>query len=67
MDPALIFEIIELALGVAKTSATGTPAAGGVDALLALEQIVQKSLAAYKAESGQPLDLSKLTPEDPIL
>jgi hypothetical protein len=67
MNPAIIFEIIELALGVAKTSAVGTGAQGGVDNLLALEKIVQKSLAAYQAESGQPLDLSKLTPEDPIL
>jgi len=65
--PNLIFEIIELALGVAKNAALGTPAEAGVSSAAALEQIVAKAIAAYNAEAGKPMDLSKLTPEDPIV
>lgn len=65
MNP-LVFEIIELALGVAKNAAAGTPAEGTLTNVQAFEQIVAKAALAYKQESGQPMDLSKLTQEDLI-
>ena len=66
MNPIMIFDILELALGIAKNVAAGTKAEGDFATIIALEQIVAKAMAAYQAEAGQPLDLTKLTPEDPI-
>lgn len=66
MDVKDALAIIELALSLAKTITEGTPASGDVAIAQALEQLGVKVAAAYQAEVGQPMDLSKLTYEAPI-
>ena len=60
---SLILLILETAL-----NALGKiPVIGGDAALAAaLIQIVQAGMAAYQAEAGQPLDLSKIPQEQPV-
>ena len=55
MNPAIAFEIVELALSLVK----------GPDANKAgvLVEIVRKAVQAYRDQTGAPLDLSLIKPE----
>lgn len=66
MNISAILEIISLALGVAQNAASGTKAAGDIATITALEQMAAKIAKVYQEESGQPLDLDKLTNEELI-
>ena len=63
MNAAIIFEIVELAVSVARTQATGKLQQ---DATLAgiLLQIVHRAAQAYQEHTGEPLDLSLIKAED---
>jgi len=60
--PAIVFEIAELALGLAKIQTTGNVQQYAVLADT-LAQIVVKAALAYKEYTGQPLDPSLIKPE----
>ncbi len=62
MNPTTLFELLQLVVGLIG-SVFGGPK---VDQASYFVLIAQKAAAAYEAEVGQPLDLSKLTHEDPI-
>ena len=66
MNPAMIFQILELALGLAKKVTANTGASGDITTVASLEQIIATAVTAYEAEKGMPIDLSKLTYEPPI-
>ena len=63
MNPHLAFEIVELAVSLAKTQASGTLQQ---DATLAgvLLQIVKKAVQAYQDQTGEPLDPTLIKAED---
>jgi hypothetical protein len=62
-----VLNIIQIASGVAAGLGGINPAVGaGGEVALALEQIVQQSLNAYQATTGQPMDLTQLQPITPI-
>lgn len=67
MNVAEILTLIQLLTTVAQTAATGTKAEGAVETAEALETVFLSVAKMYQQESGQPIDLSKLTPEDPIV
>ena len=62
MNPNLAVDILELALGVVKQQAAGKvqQEAALADALL---RIIQKSVQAYQAQTGLPLDPAQIKPE----
>jgi hypothetical protein len=57
-----IFTIIELFLGLLNSVKSGPK----VDQLTKLEQIAKAVFDEYQAQSGKPLDMSKLTPAKEI-
>lgn len=60
---ALILSIIQAAL----SGLTLVPGVGSIAGLSGiLLKILQSGLAAYEAEAGQPLDLSKIPIEQPV-
>ena len=65
MNPNLAFEIVELALSLAKTQASGKleqdVALAGV-----LLQIIEKAVHAYQDHTGAPLDPTLIKGEDVI-
>jgi len=65
MNPSIVFDIIELAVSLAKGQ---LPGAAQQDATVAdtLLQIVQKGAQAYSQETGAPLDVTLIKSEDPI-
>jgi hypothetical protein len=65
MNPNVGFQIIELALSLAKTQATGKVQQ---EAELAdvLVQIVGKAMQAYRDHTGEPLDPSLIKAEQPV-
>ena len=65
MTIAVIIEIIELALRIAKNMTTGT-SQRDVTVAYSLEQIVAKALQAYQDHTGQPLDPALILPEKPL-
>lgn len=65
MNPILIMQILELALGVLKNTTTGNTQDIVAD-ITALEQIAAAVAKQYQDSTGKPLDLSLLTYEEPI-
>ena len=65
MNPNVAFEIIELALSLAKSQADGKIQQ---DANLAniLVQIIGKAVQAYQDHTGEPLDPSLIKAEAPV-
>jgi hypothetical protein len=65
MNPDLAFEIVELALFLAKSQATGKVQqdATAADTLL---KIIQGAAQAYQAHTGEALDPSRIQAEEPI-
>jgi hypothetical protein len=65
MNTDLAFEIVDLALGIAKQQTGGKlqQDAALADSLL---QIIQKAVQAYEAHTGQPLDPNLIPPEAPL-
>jgi hypothetical protein len=65
VNPHLAFDIVELALSLARDQATGSVKdhAATQDTLL---EIVRKIAEAWKQHSGEPLDPSLIRPEDPL-
>ena len=63
MNPNVAFEIVELALSLARTHASGKLQQ---DAALAgvLLQIIGKAVQAYQEHTGEPLDPSLIKAED---
>ena len=63
MNPKVAFEIVELALSLAKANASGTLQQ---DAALAgvLLQIIEKAVQAYQDHTGAPLDPTLIKAED---
>ncbi len=59
-----IIAIIQVATGIAQSMAVGTKAKGDVATIAALEDIIEKTVAAYMSEVGQPMDLSKFQHEE---
>jgi hypothetical protein len=66
VDPALIFGIIKTAIGIAEEVTSGMHIEGDVKTVAAFEDLVAQVFAAHKAETGQPMDLSKFQHIDPI-
>ena len=61
----LLFPIISTALDILQQHSTGK--AKSIEAVAAgLTDIVSKAMAVYQAETGQPMDLSKLKPYVPL-
>ena len=62
MNPALALELIDLAVSLTKTQASGK---AQQDATVAgiLVQIIRKSVAAYQAHTGETLNPSLIEPE----
>jgi hypothetical protein len=60
-----IFEILELALAVAKTQASGKVQKDATLAGLFIE-IIKKAVQAYQDHTGEALDLSLIQPEQPL-
>ncbi len=65
MNPSLAFEIVELALSLVKSQATGTihQAATVAETLL---MIIQKGAQAYQQHTGEALDPILIKTEAPI-
>ena len=63
MNPNVAFEIVELALSLAKTQASGTLQH---DVTLAgvLLQIIEKAVQAYQDHTGAPVDPTLIKAED---
>jgi hypothetical protein len=63
MNSNVALEIVELAVSLAKTQASGSLQK---DATIAgiLVQIVEKAVQAYQAHTGEPLDPSLIKAED---
>ena len=63
MNATVIFEIVELAVSLAKTQASGKLQQ---DVTLAgmLLQIIEKAVQAYQAHTGQPVDPSLIKAEN---
>jgi hypothetical protein len=61
----IVLEILELALSIAKTQASGKIQK---DATLAglFVQIIKKAVQAYQDHTGEALDLSLIRPEQPL-
>ena len=66
MNTNFAFEIVDLALGIARQQTTGSVQQ---DATLAdaLVQIIQKAVQAYQAQTGQALDPNLIQPETPVI
>lgn len=64
---SLILGILETAAAAAQPIVAGNPDAAKADALAqALLKIATSAAAAYQQTTGQPIDLSKLQPIDPV-
>jgi len=65
MNPNVAFEIVDLALSLAKTQASGKVQQ---DATLAgiLLQIIEKAVQAYQDHTGETLDPSLIKAEDAL-
>lgn len=61
----IIFEILELALSIAKTQASGNTQKNATLAGLFI-QIIRKAVQAYEDHSGEALDLSLIRPEQTL-
>jgi hypothetical protein len=65
-----ILNIINIALQGLTIAGSFTPVAGAINAAVSLEQLFQNmltnALAAYQAEVGQPIDLTKIPLETPV-
>ena len=66
MSVKILIEIIELGLSLVKNQTNGKLQQNATVAA-ALVAIVSKAIQAYEAHTGQPLDLSLIKPEAPIL
>lgn len=66
-----ILNIITIALQGLTVAGSFTPVAGAINAGVKLEQLFQQmlmnALQAYQAEVGQPIDLTKIPLETPVL
>ena len=63
----LILQIIVSAANAAQAASKGNATATEIEqATAALASIVESAAAAHQAITGQPLDLSKLQPMDPV-
>lgn len=63
----MILEILSVATGAAQVAGGSNPdVAAGAALAAALESIATKAVAAYEAQTGTPLDLTKLHPETEI-
>jgi hypothetical protein len=60
MNANLIVQLIDLAIAVAQSQLNPDQAAG------ALLTIVQRAVAAYEANTGQPINLALIKPEAPV-
>jgi hypothetical protein len=60
MNPNLIIQLVEVAIAVAQSQLNPDQAAG------ALLTIVKRGVAAYEANTGQPIDLALIKPEAPV-
>ena len=58
MNLDLVFQIIDLALSLVRS-----PGANAADILV---KIIQKGVDAYRAHTGQPLNLSLIHAEEPV-
>jgi hypothetical protein len=65
MNPALVLQILQLALSLAQSQLPGA-AAPDVAVAQTLLDIVQKGSAAYQQHTGQPLDPSLIKAEETI-
>jgi hypothetical protein len=63
MNPNVAFEIVELALSLAKTQASGTLQQNATLAGVLL-QIIEKAVHAYQDHTGAPLDPTLIKAED---
>lgn len=61
-----ILGILQVVTVLTESVAAGTKLEGDTKIAAALVDLAAKVNAAYEAEVGQPMDLSKLTPEEPI-
>jgi hypothetical protein len=65
-----ILNIINIALQGITSAGSFTPIGGAIAAGVKLEQLFQgmlaNALAVYQAETGQPIDLSKIPIETPV-
>jgi hypothetical protein len=59
----IVLMIIQTALNVATNQVSGNQVLSLADAMV---DIIAKAKAAYEAETGQPLDVSKIKPLVPI-
>jgi hypothetical protein len=66
MNMEAILLILELVTGLARTAATGTGAEKDVAMIQGLEAIARAVAEGYQSQTGQPMDLAKLLPEEPI-
>jgi hypothetical protein len=62
MNTTLVFEILQLAVGLTQSHVSGTTA-GKIAVTQTLLDIVQKGTAAYQQHTGQPLDQTLIKPE----
>jgi hypothetical protein len=60
MNPTLIFQIVQAAIGLAQSQLDSK------DIASTLLGIVQKSVQAYEADTGLPLDPKLIEAEDPV-
>ena len=60
MNANLIVQLIDVAIALAQSQLNPDQAAG------ALLTIVQRGVAAYEANTGQPINLALIKPEAPV-
>ena len=65
MNPALVFNILELALSLAKTQ-LGVKAQEDANIAETLLQIVQKGALAYRQHTGEALNPALIKTEEPV-
>jgi len=65
MTPTLVFQIVELAVSLAKAQAGGKVQQDATQAGILL-QIIQKAVQAYQEHTGEVLDVSLIRAEDGI-
>jgi hypothetical protein len=60
MNANLIVQLVEVAIAIAQSQLNPDQTAG------ALLTIVQRGVAAYEANTGQPINLALIKPEAPV-
>ena len=65
MNTELVFEIVELALGLVKSQTRGRPQQSAI-AMAMLLNIIQKAVAAYEQHAGEPINPDLIRAENPV-